>query len=180
MEELVLVLRPAVAAVMRLQELDPASGDYQLGATALWNFLSEIADRQPGPQGARRRPAGVDAALARHPLEVVRVSEALTRLAAQTCKAQSAAPPGQALALSMALLDNTFQAMTAIYRSLAAAPAASLLSVEGLAAVSGLVESAKKYAVQLGARRTPARRCTPPRSISWARCSAVSLSCSRQ
>lgn len=156
MELLVLVLRPAAAAVMRLLELGSASRPYELGAGALWNFMSEIADRQPGADGSRRpRPQGVDAALAAHPLEVVRIVEALARLAA-IHRVQLGAPPGSVVTMSAALLDNARLALAAMSGCLRAAPAACFTSSEGLVAVSGLVESIKKLAVQVGTGRAGA------------------------
>lgn len=148
-EELLPFLATAVAAGIRLREMDPNPRIYNDGASALCDLLAELADREP-PGAAPYRPPAVDAALARHPLEAVRLAEALGRMSAAIRGALAGAHPlGLPLELANALLSRAESATPHLHRAMAAAPRAAYLSPEGLGAVAGLLASSAKVAQQL-------------------------------
>ena len=154
-EELLPVLATAVAAGMRLLETDGASERYELGAAALCNVLAELADRVP-PDAPPHRPPGVDEALARHPLEAVRLAEALGRMSAAMRGATAGAAPLEGpLKVANALLAMAEDVMPHLQRVMAAAPRAIYLSPEGQGAVAALLASTAKVAQQLSSSWRP-------------------------
>ena len=137
MDELIGALMPAVAAVMVLVEWDSASEYCHQGAAALFNLLTPC------------RQDGAAAALARHPLELVRITEALARLAARIRRTLAATPAGHAHSVSALLHVGANLVLPDLHAILVAAPEAVLLSREGLDAIAGLLDSTSKIALQL-------------------------------
>ena len=163
LEELLGALAPAVAAVMALLEWDCTEEYCREGATALGSLLAEFCR------------VDMRAALARRPLEVVGIMEALARLATQIRSSQAATPPSAGLPVVEDLRRQIVYLLLLpdLHTALMAAPKAAFLSRDGLSAAAALLQTTAKLGLLLAKEGppAPARMCICSlRGASWPCC----------